>query len=88
MTLEQLHSLKLWHQRHVRDRPLEKQAWDAVLTLWMMGWVGGPTAFLIHLRWAAIVCLALLFLPGAYVALRRHLHRAHLLRCDWIAALR
>ena len=88
MTLDQLHELKLWHQRHVRDRPLEKHVWDAVLTLWMMGWVGGPTAFLIHLRWAALLCVALLFLPGAYVALRRRLHRAHLLRCDWMAALR
>ena len=88
MTLDQFHALKLWHQRHVRDRPLEKHAWDAVLTLWMMGWVGGPASFLIHVRWAAIVCLALLFLPGAYVSLRRRLHRAHLLRCDWIVALR
>ena len=88
MTLDQLHELRLWHQRHVHDRPLEKHVWDTVLTLWMMGWVGGPTALLIHMRWAAIVCLALLFLPGAYVWLRRKLHRAHVLRCDWIVALR
>jgi len=28
------------------------------------------------------------FLPGAYVALRRYLHRSGRLRCDWITALR
>jgi hypothetical protein len=88
MTLDQLHDLKLWHQRHLLERPIEKHVWDAVLTFWMIGWVGGPASFLIHLRWALVVCLALLFLPGAYVALRRRLHRRRLLRCDWIAALR
>jgi hypothetical protein len=88
MTLDQLHDLKLWHQRHVDDRPVEKRVWDTVLTLWMMGWVGAPAAFLIHIGWALATCLALIFLPGAYVALRRHLHRKRVLRCDWIAALR
>lgn len=88
MTLDQLHDLKLWHQRHVRERPVEKQVWDAVLTLWLIGCVGAPVAFLIDRLGAACLGLALLFLPGAYVALRRRLHRAHRLRCDWIAALR
>ena len=88
MTLEQLHDLKLWHQRHLRERPVEKHAWDAVLTLWLTGWVGWPAAFLIHLGWAVVLCLLLLFLPGSYVRLRRRLHRAGVLRCDWMAALR
>ncbi len=88
MTLNQIQDLKLWHQRHLGEQPVEKHVWDAVLTLWLMGWVGAPTAFLIHLGWAFATCLALLFLPGAYVALRRRLHRARLLRCDWMVALR
>lgn len=88
MTLDQLHNLKLWHQRHLRERPLEKHVWDTVLTLWLMGWVGGPVALLIQLRWAALLSVALLFVPGAYVALRKRLHQARLLRCDWISALR
>ena len=88
MTLDQLHTLKLWHQRHLREHPVEKQAWDLVLTLWLMGWVGGPAAFFIHAGWAAAGCVALLFLPGAYVALRRRLHRTRRLRCDWVEALR
>jgi len=86
MTLEQFHSLKVWHQLHVRRSPVEKHVWDIVVTLWLMGIVGGPTAFLVHRGWAIAACFVLLFLPSAYVGLRRRLHRAHLLRCDWIAA--
>ena len=37
--------------------------------------------------WGEAACLSVLFLPGLYVALRRRLHRARLLRCDWIGAL-
>ncbi|HUP05852.1 MAG TPA: hypothetical protein VMU47_01795 [Caldimonas sp.] len=88
MTLEQFHSLKVWHQLHVRRHPVEKHVWETVLTLWLMGCVGGPAAFLIHRGWAIVVCFALLFLPGAYVRLRRRLHRARRLRCDWIDVLR
>ena len=87
MTLDQLHDLKLWHQRHVHDRPIEKHVWDAVMTLWVTGCVGGPVAFLIHRGWALTTAIALAFLPSAYVALRKRLHRAHILRCDWISAL-
>ena len=87
MTLDQLHDIKLWHQRHLRERPVEKHVWDAVLTLWLIGCVGAPVAFLIHHGWAAIAAVALAFLPSAYVGLRKTLHRAHILRCDWISAL-
>ena len=88
MTLAQFESLKAWHQRHWREQPLEKHAWDVVLTLWLAGWVGMPSAFLVHARWAEAACIALLFLPSLYVAARRRLHRAGLVRCDWTAALR
>ena len=50
MTLDQFHDLKLWHQRHLREHPVEKHVWDVVLTLWLIGWVGAPVAFLIHAR--------------------------------------
>ena len=74
MTLTQFEKLKAWHQRHWREQPVEKHAWDMVLTFWLAGW-------------AEVLCLALLFLPGAYVALRRLLHRAGIVRCDWTVAL-
>ena len=68
--------------------PIEKRIWDVVLTIWMIGWVGTPAAFLIHLDWAVPAGLCLLFLPSAYVTCRSRLHRAGVLRCDWIVALR
>ena len=88
VTLVQLHSLKLWHARHGHRQPLEKHVWDLVLTLWLSGWVGAPTALLLHLGWAEATCFGVIFLPGSYVGLRRWLHRRRLLRCDWIVALR
>jgi hypothetical protein len=88
MTLQQHHALKVWHSRQGRQHPLEKATWDLVLTLWLVGWVGGPAALLLGAGWAELACLAVLFLPGRYVALRRALHRTRRLRCDWIAALR
>jgi hypothetical protein len=87
MTLAQLDDLRLWHQRH-GDRPVESHTWNLVLTLWLAGWVGAPTAWLLRWDAAALAALLLVFVPGAYVALRRRLHRQHRLRCDWITALR
>ena len=88
MTLQQFHELKVCHSRLGRRHPVEKSLWDAVLTLWMLGWAGAPTAFLLHLGWAELACFSVLFLPGLYVALRRWLHNKRRLRCDWIVALR
>jgi hypothetical protein len=88
MTLQQYHSLKVWHRRHWRDHPVEKNVWDTILTLWMSGWIGAPAALLIDAPWAEAACMAVLFLPGLYVALRIRLHRRGRLRCDWITALR
>jgi hypothetical protein len=87
MTLQQFHSLKQWHTHH-ENHPMERNVWDAVLTLWMCGWIGGAAALVLFEPWAWAVCLALLFLPGAYVGLRARLHRQGRLRCDWITAIR
>ena len=87
MKLEQFQDLRLWHQRHRREQPFEKHVWDMVLTFWLAGCVGAPAAFLVHAGWALVVCGALAFLPSAYVALRRTLHRAGAVRCDWIRTL-
>jgi hypothetical protein len=88
MTLQQLHALKVWHRRHHRDHPVEKNTWEGVLTVWLMGWAGAPAALLIGEIWAEPLCLCAWFLPGAYVALRYKLHRSGRLRCDWLNALR
>ena len=88
MTLEQFHSLKVWHQTHSRERPFERNAWNGVLLLWIGGWVGAPAALLLGAFGWAVVGFGLLFLPGAYVQLRKRLHRQRLLRCDWLGAVR
>jgi hypothetical protein len=87
MKLAQLENLKAWHQRHWRERPVEKHVWDIVLTFWLAACGGLPSAFLLHARWGAAACFALFFLPNGYVALRRRLHRAGLIRCDWVVVL-
>jgi hypothetical protein len=87
MRLQQFQELKIWHLREGRRHPVEKAVWDGVLTLWVLGLVGSPTAFLIHTRWAEYAAICAIFLPGTYVGLRRWMHRRHWLRCDWIVAL-
>jgi hypothetical protein len=88
MTLQQYHSLKVWHRRHWRNHPVEKNLWEVILTLWLAGGIGLPASFLLDEPWAAAASFALLFLPGLYVTLRIRLHRSGRLRCDWITALR
>jgi hypothetical protein len=88
MTLQQFEELKVWHLRQGRRHPVEKNLWDAVLTFWLLGWVGAPAAFLLDIAWAQFSCVGLLFLPGLYVGWRRRLHNQRRLRCDWMVALR
>jgi len=88
VTLDQFQDLRHWHLRHRGDHPLEGHIWNGILTLWLVGWVGSPTFWLLHWHVAALAGVALVFMPGTYVALRRRLHRLGRLRCDWIAALR
>ena len=88
MTLTQFQDLRLWHLRHAHEQPLERHFWDMVLTLWLLGWVGGPTSLVLQQPALAMASLALLFLPQAYVDWRRRLHRRAKLRCDWLDALR
>ena len=86
MSLQELALAKAWVQRHKATRPLEFHAWDAVLTLWLMGWVGVPSALLAFQPWAILPCVAAFFAPSGYVAWRRRLHRQGRLRCDWLQA--
>lgn len=88
MTLDQLHAVKQWHVSHRPLQPVEYHAWDTVLTLWVMGWMGLPAALILHVAAAVVACIVLCFVPGGYVRLRRRLHRANRLRCDWLGSLR
>ncbi|MFN7723769.1 MAG: hypothetical protein ACK5QH_01730 [Rubrivivax sp.] len=87
MNVQQMSSLRAWHVRHRDTAPMEYHVWDAVLTVWLMAWMGLPAALLLLGPWAGAVCVPLMFLPGVYVAWRTRLHRRRWLRCDWLAAL-
>lgn len=88
MTLQQFQALRTWHLLQGHRRPVERSLWDAVVTVWVLGWIGAPSAWLLHLGWAELACALAWFLPGRYVAVRRRLHRQRRLRCDWMPALR
>jgi hypothetical protein len=85
MTVKQLSAVKRWLAARRRDHPMEYHAWDAVLTLWLIGWMGMPAEFVLGQLYGLAACALLLFTPVAYVSLRRHLHACGRVRCDWLS---
>lgn len=86
MSLTELQRIKQWHVAHRADHPVEYHLWDAMLTLWLMGWVGWIPAFAFGALWATPLCMAAMFAPTLYVTWRLKAHRARRLRCDWLRA--
>jgi hypothetical protein len=84
VTVQQMATVKRWHQIHRRNGGMEIQVWDLVLTCWLLGWVGLPAAVLMEPVSGLAICLLLYLMPNLYVALRRRLHRTDVLRCDWL----
>lgn len=87
MNFAQLSAMRAWMQAHKVARPIEYHAWDAVLTLWLMGWMGAPAFLLLDEPWEVLACVALFFVPPAYLRLRQRLHQRRRLRCDWLDVL-
>jgi hypothetical protein len=88
MTVQELAAVKRWQVAHRREHPLEFHAWDLVLTLWMVGWVGLVAATILANVLAIAVCVLCLFAPALYVRLRMRLHAKRRLRCDWSYVIR
>jgi hypothetical protein len=86
MKLAELQRIKRWHVAHRGDHPVEYHLWDAVLTLWVMGWVGWLPAYAFEQLWGLPLCALAAAAPSLYVGWRLKAHRAHKLRCDWLAA--
>ena len=84
LTLVDLQRIRLWHAEHRLEHPLEGQFWDAMLSLWLMGWVGWLPAFALELDWAWPLCLLASSAPELYVRWRRRAHQLCHLRCDWL----
>jgi hypothetical protein len=84
MNFTQLSAMRAWMLAHRATRPVEYHTWDAVLTLWLMGWMGAPAFLLLDEPWEVLACVALFFVPPAYLKLRQRLHQKDRLRCDWL----
>ena len=87
MTLQQLALIKRWHVQHRHHHEVELQAWDAMLTAWVLGLIGGPAALILDAPGAMVGCVFLTLLPSLYVWWRESLHRRGRLRCDWLDSL-
>jgi hypothetical protein len=83
MTLEDLQRIKRWHVAHRHTHPIECRAWDAMLTLWLAGWVGWVPAFLLDAIWSLPLLILAIAAPSLYVAWRMKAHRERRIRCDW-----
>ncbi len=79
----ELHRIRRWHVEHEQDHPLEYQLWDAVITCWLMGWVGWLPTFALDAWWASGPCLIGMMLPSLYVSWRTRAHATNRLRCEW-----
>ncbi|MEO8013871.1 MAG: hypothetical protein ABI642_06985 [Polaromonas sp.] len=88
VTLAQLQRVKQWREAQHGAHPLERQVWEAVLTLWMTGWMGWLPAFAFDADWAYPLCLLGMYAPSLYVYWRARAHASQRLRCDWIDLLR
>ena len=87
-SLTDLQRIKRWLVAHKARQPLEYHAFDAVLTVWMMGWIGwAPALLLEQALWFWPLCLLAMRAPALYVRWRRRLQAGGRLRCDWLALL-
>jgi len=86
VTLDELQRIKQWHVSHRLEHPLEYQLWDAMLTLWVMGWVGWLPAYAFEKFWTLPLCVLAIAAPGLYASWRLKAHRANKVRCDWLRA--
>ena len=85
LTLLQLKKLKDWHIVQRGTHPVECEVWNAVLTVWLMGWIGCLPALTFDASWALPLCLLGVLAPQLYVHARERAHAAGRLRCDWLA---
>ena len=81
--LTDLHAIKKWHVAHKSEHPLEYELWDAVLTVWLMGWIGWLPVYVLEAWWAIPLCAAGMVTPRLYVTWRQQAHAQCRLRCDW-----
>jgi hypothetical protein len=85
LPIRELQRIRQWHVAHRAEHPLEYELWDAVLTIWLMGWVGWLPVYALEDWWLAPLCAVAMMSPRLYVGWRERAHERHQLRCDWLA---
>ncbi|WP_137894825.1 hypothetical protein [Ramlibacter sp. 2FC] len=85
LTLAELQRIKQWHVDHRAQHPLEYHLWDAVLTVWLLGWTGWLPALVLDEAWALPLCPIAILSPALYVAWRARAHMMRRVRCDWLS---
>lgn len=82
MTLKQLAQIKRWLVLHGEQHRVELEAWNLILSAWVVGWVALPGTLMLQ-AWLLLPALLLAtLLPHLYVRSRQLLHRQGRLRCD------
>lgn len=84
LPIEQLARIRRWLVAHRDDHPLEYHLWDAMLTVWLLGWMGWLPALALDQDWLLPLCALATIIPPAYVGWRRAAHEHGRLRCDWL----
>ncbi len=84
LTLSELQRIKQWLVAHREEHPVEYNLWDAVLTVWLIGWLGWLPALTLDMEWLFPFCFAAMLSPSLYVGWRERADAAHRLRCDWL----
>ena len=87
LALSQLLLINQWHKSYADAHPVECQVWDAVLTVWVMGWIAWLPALIFDTVWVYPLCLLGLMAPKMYVRLRGTAQRCGALRCEWLKFL-
>ena len=60
---QQLQHIKHWREAPNDAHPVERRAWEAILTIWMIGWLPG---FAFESSWAYPLCLLGVMAPRLY----------------------
>ena len=87
LSLVTFQRIRDWHVTEHAGHPMEHRVWEAVMTLWIMAWIGWLPAYTFEATWAYPLCLLGVLAPRLYIALRAHAHHSGRLRCDWLALL-
>jgi hypothetical protein len=86
LPFKELHRIRQWQVAHSEDHPLEFELWDAVITVWLMAWVGCLPMVALEAWWVAPLCALGIMSPQLYVGWRARAHAREQLRCDWLPA--